>query len=152
MAKLFLNSNLLEGKWLEHALPKPLAGKEIGILYPMIPRQSQNEFNCFLEQLRELDSVVWLSRQDKKDSRAMVNEPGIKVQTIHSAKGLEYRAVIIMWADLLPRLFFDDHDEDEERRVMYVALTRSSDFLAITYSRPSDFITEIRRSGTVLLR
>ena len=142
---------LLKGYWLEHALPKPLVGKEIGILYPMILGQKKNEFSVFLEHLRKLDRVVWLTRGRREDGRTMVNEPGIKVQTIHSAKGLEYRAVVIMWADLLPRSFFEDHDKEEERRLMYVALTCASDFLAITYSEPSDFIDEIRRSGAVVL-
>jgi hypothetical protein len=142
---------LLEGKWMDNVLPKPLLDREIGILYPMIPAQSRNEFNGFVDHLRELAPVRWLVQNRGEDGRTMVNEPGIKVQTIHSAKGLEYRAVIIMWADLLPRLFFEDHDEAEERRLMYVALTRAVDFLAITYSRPSDFINEIRQSGSVLL-
>jgi hypothetical protein len=142
---------LLEGKWMQNILPKPLLDREIGILYPMIPGQSRNEFNGFLDRLRELAPVRWLVQDHGQDGRTMVNEPGIKVQTIHSAKGLEYRAVIIMWADLLPRLFFEDHDEAEERRLMYVALTRAVDFLAITYSRPSNFIKEIHQSGAVLL-
>ena len=142
---------LLEGKWMEHNLPGPLLAREIGILYPMISGQNQNQFKVFLERLREKAPVLWLAQNHGEDGRTMVNEPGIKVQTIHSAKGLEYRAVIIMWADLLPRLFFVDHNEAEERRLMYVALTRAVDFLAITYSRPSDFINEIRQSGAVLL-
>jgi superfamily I DNA/RNA helicase len=57
-----------------------------------------------------------------------------------------------MWADLLPRVFFKDCNEQEERRFVYVALTRASDFLAITYSRPSRFIDEIRQSGAAVLR
>jgi superfamily I DNA and RNA helicase len=142
---------LLSGRWLDRDLPTPLVAKEVGILYPMIPKQERNEFRCFLERLRALGLVVWLT-DPKEDNRKKVNEPGIKVQTIHSAKGLEYRAVIVMWADLLPRVFFKDCNEQEERRFVYVALTRASDFLAITYSRPSRFIDEIRQSGAAVLR
>ena len=43
-------------------------------------------------------------------------------------------------------------DEEEERRFMYVALTRAIDFLAITCSQQSKFIDEIRQAGAVLLR
>ncbi len=143
---------LLRGRWLEHDLPSPLVGKDIGILYPMIPAQSKNLFRQFLDDLRKLDSVVWLTSQGNEDLRARVNDPGIKVQTIHSAKGLEYRAVIIMWADMLPR-DFHGHDDEEESCVMYVALTRERDLLAITYTgEGSDFTKKIHRSRAVLLR
>jgi len=142
---------LLEGKWLEHSLPKPLLGQEIGILYPVLCGQDENEFRCFLDKLKKVAPFVWLTQKRGGDRRTMVNEPGIKVQTIHSAKGLEYRAVILMWADLLPMSWLNDYDEAENRRLMYVALTRAVDFLAITYSEPSTFIEEIRQSGAVLL-
>jgi hypothetical protein len=130
-----LVEGLLKGRWLDQDLPSPLVGKDIGVLYPMIPGQSENQFRCFLDDLRKLDKkLVWLTSSEGEDLRTRVNEPGIKVQTIHSAKGLEYRAVIIIWADMLPRTFHG-HTESEERRVMYVAMTRARDFLAITYSR-----------------
>ena len=149
---LDLVRGLLAGKWMGDDLPKPLQDREIGILYPLIPRQDQHEFNLLLKGLRDLATVKHLVEHDGVDGRRMVNEPGIKVQTIHSARGLEYRAVIIMWANLLPRDYFDDYDEAEDRRLMYVALTRAQDFLAITCSRPSTFIEEIRRSGCVIVR
>ena len=146
-----LVEGLLNGRWLDHELPSPCVGKEIGILYPMIPGQSRNQFDHFLTALRELDVVTWLTSQHGEDLRTKVNEPGIKVQTIHSAKGLEYRAVIIMWADMLPRTFHG-HEDADERPLMYVALTRSRDFLAITHSGESGFIDIIQQSGAVLRR
>jgi superfamily I DNA/RNA helicase len=83
-----------------------------------------------------------------RTGRTRVIEPGIKIQTIHSAKGLQYRAVILMWADHLPRQF-DDTNELEERSLMYVASTRPEDFLAISASGQSTFISEIENSQKV---
>ena len=57
-------------------------------------------------------------------ARARVTESGVKLQTIHSAKGLQYRAVILLWADLL----------NAERRLLYVGLTRAEDLLAVLWS------------------
>jgi superfamily I DNA/RNA helicase len=147
-----LVSNLMAGKFLEYDLPHPLKGHEIGILLPPIPEQQRNELNHFLANLEELGPVVYLTPPHGRDARGRVNEPGIKVQSIHSAKGLEYRAVIVLWADLLPRDYREDYDEESDRRLMYVALTRSTDFLAITHSRPSAFIEVIRQSGAADLR
>lgn len=65
---------------------------------------------------------------------------------MHSAKGLQYRAVILMWADHLPRNF-KDTNEAEERCLMYVGITRPEDYLVISASGYSPFIQEIKESG-----
>jgi superfamily I DNA/RNA helicase len=91
-------------------------------------------------------SGAWGRREHHAKRR--IGEPGIKVQTIHSAKGLQYRVVILMWADLLPSEF-PDSDVEGERRLMYVALTRPEDMLFITCSMDSAFIRDIRNTGKV---
>ena len=56
---------------------------------------------------------------------------------MHSAKGKEWDAVFIIWAvdGWFPssRALNDDAETDEERRLMYVALTRARHHLAVTY-------------------
>jgi len=82
------------------------------------------------------------------------------ISTIHSAKGLEWNTVFILWA--LDGRFPSIHAAssldalEEERRLMYVATTRAKDRLIITYpinifdresgmvlSKPSRFIAGI---------
>lgn len=91
-------------------------------------------------------SGAWGRREHHAKRR--IDEPGIKVQTIHSAKRLQYRVVILMWADLLPSEF-PDSDVEGERRLMYVALTRPEDMLFITCSMESAFVRDIRNTGKV---
>ena len=59
------------------------------------------------------------------------------LSTVHSAKGKEWKAVFVIWAvdGWFPSTrAVDDPDElEEERRLMYVALTRAKDELAIVY-------------------
>ncbi len=59
------------------------------------------------------------------------------LSTVHSAKGKEWKAVFVIWAvdGWFPSSrAVDDPDElEEERRLMYVALTRAKDELAIVY-------------------
>ena len=84
----------------------------------------------------------------------------LTLTSVHQAKGLEWRAVFVIWAAdgkfPSPRSLRDAEGEEEERRLWYVALTRARDQLYITYplmvtdynrqtvvQRPSRFITEV---------
>ena len=84
----------------------------------------------------------------------------LTLTSVHQAKGLEWRAVFVVWAAdgkfPSPRALRDDEGEEEERRLWYVALTRARDQLHLTYplmaadygrhtvlQRPSRFVTEV---------
>ena len=85
----------------------------------------------------------------------------LTLSTIHSAKGLEWHSVFIIWAveGRFPSLYNKEDDElEEERRLMYVAATRAKENLFISYpinifdratgmvlSRPSRFLEDIPR-------
>ncbi len=88
------------------------------------------------------------------------DEGPLVLSTIHSAKGLEWHSVFIIWAleGRFPSYYNIDTDEEleEERRLLYVAATRAKENLFITYpikifdrgtsmvlSRPSRFIEGI---------
>ena len=117
---------------------KPLTADDIGILYPRLRRRDERAMESLCGRLQDL-GVVRLSGEGATGGPA---DRGIKVSTIHSAKGLQFRAVILMWADLLPSKL-EDRDEQSERKLMYVALTRAEDRLAVTYSEPSAYVDEI---------
>ncbi|MDD5377388.1 MAG: 3'-5' exonuclease [Candidatus Gracilibacteria bacterium] len=71
------------------------------------------------------------------------DEPGqdnfVSMMTIHSAKGLEFENVIIAGAEegLFPhsRTLMEPREIEEERRLMYVAMTRAKRTLTITRAR-----------------
>jgi DNA helicase-2/ATP-dependent DNA helicase PcrA len=72
----------------------------------------------------------------------------INLMTIHLAKGLEFDNIFIIGANdgLLPheRSMFDNEELEEERRLMYVAMTRAKHNLCISfYDLPSRFLGEI---------
>ncbi|HEV8242842.1 MAG TPA: ATP-dependent helicase [Nitrospirales bacterium] len=100
-------------------------------------------------------SVFDVEAADRDDERLVLS-------TIHSAKGLEWHTVFIIWAldGKFPSLYSLTADEDieEERRLFYVAITRAKLNLYVSYpvnvfdrasgmvlSKPSRFIDEVRQ-------
>jgi DNA helicase-2/ATP-dependent DNA helicase PcrA len=74
----------------------------------------------------------------------------LTLSTIHSAKGLEWSVVFLIWVldGKLPlsRAAEDQEEMEEERRLLYVAATRAKNTLVLTY--PVNIYE--RASGTVL--
>lgn len=62
---------------------------------------------------------------------------GVCISTVHSAKGLEWRYVFLIGMEegVFPMFTKDDEDEEDERRLMYVALTRAKDGIVIVSSK-----------------
>lgn len=60
--------------------------------------------------------------------RALAESRGVRIMTMIGSKGLTVRATIIVGLDdgIVPR---PDQDLGEERRLLYVAMTRAKDFL-----------------------
>jgi len=89
-------------------------------------------------------------------SGTMAPAPGhLSICTMHFAKGLEFRAVVVMAVDddVIPleeriEAVADDADLEEvyntERHLLYVACTRARDVLAVTSSgSPSEFLEDL---------
>jgi DNA helicase-2/ATP-dependent DNA helicase PcrA len=98
---------------------------------------------------------------------------GVRLMTVHASKGLEFKHVFItgLEQDLFPHRRMDSgksrEDNEEERRLFYVALTRAEETLSLSYASlrtifgmkqvntPSEFIydlpphlTEFERGGS----
>ncbi len=76
------------------------------------------------------ESVVDMGEEDQEQEQLVLS-------TIHSAKGLEWSSVFIIWAldGKFPSVHAgeDDDELEEERRLMYVACTRAKENLYVTY-------------------
>jgi DNA helicase-2/ATP-dependent DNA helicase PcrA len=70
-------------------------------------------------------------------SGSQEEDDALVISTVHSAKGKEWDAVFVIWAvdGWFPssRSLDDDDQLEEERRLMYVAMTRARNHLAVTY-------------------
>ncbi len=106
-----------------------------------------SELPAFLEQIALLQPMDSTS-QENKNPRAGEEETPVNLMTIHLSKGLEFDYVFIAGCNegLLPhsRSLSSQNETEEERRLMYVAMTRAKKELAISfYDIPSRFIGEI---------
>jgi DNA helicase-2/ATP-dependent DNA helicase PcrA len=139
----------------------------------------QETFANYRNRLEDLEQLASFARQFKtmeefltqlslltnieagEDRPTTNDDEQIRLSTIHQAKGLEFDVVfVIMLCDgLFPsaRSLDSPDDEEEERRLFYVAITRARDELYLTYplvratqgyggdamQQPSRFLKEI---------
>lgn len=95
-----------------------------------------------------LEQVSLTQSADVPGGHPFKSESPINLMTIHLAKGLEFDSVFLVGASegLLPHQmsYSTDDDIEEERRLMYVAMTRAKKDLRISfYDIPSRFLSEI---------
>lgn len=103
-----------------------------------------------------LSEISLATDADEKDK---TDEPKVTMMTVHAAKGLEFKHIYIVGAEeeLFPSALSMNSiaEIEEERRLMYVAITRAKDTCVITYAKtrfhngqtrmssPSRFLSEI---------
>ena len=137
------------GRWLRGERggrkSEPLQPSEIGIFYPQLASNGPL-IERLVAGLSQLAPTRWLSDGGDRSAHLKVNDPAIKIQTIHSAKGLQYKAVIVLWTDLLPRT---GSNPESERCVLYVAITRAENDLVLLGSGSRGFASELEKQCAV---
>jgi DNA helicase-2/ATP-dependent DNA helicase PcrA len=107
-----------------------------------------------------IEEATLMSDQDTMDAETKNKIPGVKLMTVHASKGLEFNTVFV--TGLEHGLFPHERgerltgaDAEEERRLMYVAVTRAREKLFLTYASmrtiygardirlPSEFLSDI---------
>lgn len=106
------------------------------------------EKNGYLTLSEYLDYVQYYKSNENKNS--------VQIMTIHASKGLEYKYVFVVNLHAYyPRLFKTDYDKlskddlvsisqiEEERRLLYVAMTRAKEKLFLLGDKDCLFIQEL---------
>lgn len=133
------------GKWLKARINEGLRPHEIGIFV-----RSESEFARASKaaQAAELAAVELTEHPEPEEGKAAI-------LTMHLAKGLEFRAVLVMACDdeIIPlqervSAVADDSDLEEvyntERHLLYVACTRARDHLMVCGVDPaSEFLDDL---------
>jgi superfamily I DNA/RNA helicase len=82
-----------------------------------------------------------------RDNGASTRPDSVNLVTFHSSKGLEYRVVAIPGLGYMPNPRFSEADEV---RLAYVAMTRTTEHLLLTYDRESPFVRRLIAAGAKL--
>lgn len=82
-----------------------------------------------------LSEVMLATDQDEKETD---DQPKVTLMTVHAAKGLEFKHVYVVGVeeDLFPSVMSQDSlsQVEEERRLLYVAITRAKETCTLTYA------------------
>lgn len=141
----------------EHYDDYPKRIRDLEHLLVMVERYgSLEEFLADLTLEPPDESVADIEAPDRDDERLVLS-------TIHSAKGLEWRCVFVIWLvdGRFPSSysFITEEELEEERRLLYVAVTRAKQQLYLTFpvqvydkvtgsvlSKPSRFLDDVPAS------
>lgn len=127
-----------------------------------------NVASQFENTLVFLENVALVQDGFLPEEKSNQQSGGIKLMSLHSAKGLEFEVVFMIGMEegLLPhsRSMFNEEELEEERRLCYVGITRAKKELIFTYARnryqfgqqqqnlPSRFLSEINNQLLVISR
>jgi len=118
--------------------------EEYGISEGEIRMDRVKKLSAIIDRLKEeygnYEDTITLLNNEMASSKKMSKEQKVQLMTIHSSKGLEFEHVFIIGAvnGLIPALHgrpgtIDNNDTslEEERRLMYVAITRAKERLTL---------------------
>ena len=101
------------------------------------------------EELAELDGPAFVAELERRFGDGGESRRGVHLLTLHGAKGLEFDAVFVAHVEereLPARQAKTEAAVTEERRLLYVGLTRARRHLWVTWTqRPSPFLAELGR-------
>src|SRR3546814_9633198 len=123
-----------------------------------------SSYVCSSDLFEEFGSVYGVLYAINISARSAIEarqgQARVRVDTMHSTKGLEFDIVIVSaWEEgNFPRKVYSDAALEEDRRLAYVTFTRARDMFVATVARqrpngrrqPSRFLNEIGLNGDVI--
>ena len=151
MFRTFEDEQAAVGKWIADRIGEGYQSQDIVVFV-----RSENELRRARAAVKAADQA-FVELSDKVE----VISGRVAISTMHFAKGLEFRAVVVMACDdeVIPlqeriEAVADDADLEElydtERHLLYVACTRARDQLLVTAVEPaSEFLNDFLKSGSI---
>lgn len=79
----------------------------------------------------------WITENDVSKRSYAKDDGKVKISTIDSSKGLDFRAVFIVNVDSMP--FPLEENKEREVSLLYIGMTRAKEYLCLSYSGDSEF-------------
>lgn len=161
LAQLIYNRTGILTKLAHDNTPESISKQEnlselLAGLKDFVESNKEENMEADLSMKAFLSEVMLATDQDSKESDS---EPKVTLMTVHASKGLEFSHVYIVGVeeDLFPSSMSMDSlaQIEEERRLLYVAITRAKKTCTITFAgsrfrngqtmltRPSRFLSEL---------
>lgn len=124
--------------------------RDIAVVY-----QSQTEADApLLKRLRQqLDDFglgcYWVTENTNSKFSYSNCQKGVRLITALSSLGLEFKAVLILWAQKFDYHHLNEPEAALVRRQLYVAMTRAQDLLYLFASGNSQLISSLKQAGTI---
>lgn len=121
-------------EWVDRAISSHFLNKELNEEQTEILERFRTMVRHFKGSLLEFLGALSLERGI--DHRYLLGDR-VAIMTIHAAKGLEWEVVFVTGCEngLLPCTLYGARDEEEEKRLFYVALTRARRRLILSWAR-----------------
>ncbi|MCT7986750.1 NERD domain-containing protein [Laspinema sp. A4] len=115
--------------------------EDIAIIYRYLGHNEQDSFTYLTQQLQasELGSC-WITKGDDEKRHYSAAQRGVRIVTVKSALGLEFKVVIVLWV----QQFGVGKNPVEAKRELYVAMTRAQDLLHLFGSGYFDFLQDLQ--------
>lgn len=105
---------------------------------PNVSSDKFNEFNRNDEIISIINDFLSYTSLENGDNQDLLGEHAVQLMTVHAAKGLEFYAVFVTGLEegLFPHNNSknEDYNDEEERRLMYVAITRARERLYLSFA------------------
>jgi len=146
---------------------KALTPIELNTSIPKDPLFENQAPGQVISEMSPLAAFLSHASLEAGDNQAQAGQDAVQLMTVHASKGLEFKAVFITGLEegLFPHenSLNEEKGLEEERRLMYVAITRARDRLYIShtqsrmlhgqvrYNLPSRFLEELPKQSVKTL-
>lgn len=88
----------------------------------------------------------WIAADANAKRSFAWEDESVKISTVHSAKGMDKPIVIILGAETFDQdSSFKNQTKEDEKKLMYVAMTRACEFLVILHSGDKGMVKDLQR-------
>jgi superfamily I DNA/RNA helicase len=119
-------------------MEKKVPLEDILILYRVKRTHKSSIIDIIQRSLKDEGLPYFWTMENDVSKRSYAKDDGkVKISTIDSSKGLDFRAVYIVNVDSMP--FPLEENKEREVSLLYIGMTRAKEYLCLSYSGESEF-------------
>lgn len=122
--------------------------QDIAVIFHSRTNDSSSWSTRLKKELKAADIGVYQMTNARARSHYSIQIPGVRIVSVESALGLEFKAVVIMEVER----FVDNHEDEAVRyRKLYVAMTRARERLHVLGSSSHPFMNQLKATKKFLV-